>query len=215
MPDSPWKKWERQVAVLFSRWLAQGVGGVESERIISRQALLGRMIEQIYGDLAIHPKCSERFLPMARWFMEKFQVDAKNRKAFRLPGLLTGSEHPFWGWWAKLTEETPKYSRILDLNSSVAKVKEQGKVRMMVIMNTPSKEHLLVLGFGDLEFIESAAGRMNHAIPTFEISKAGTQDGTAVKIVVLEDFLNWADPVSMGCPKIKEEGDVAQEERTA
>jgi hypothetical protein len=215
MPDSPWKKWERQVAVLFSRFLAQGGTGVEAERILSRQALMGRMIERTYGDLTVHPKCSDRFRPMAKWFMERFQVDAKNRKAFRLPGLLTGAEHPFWGWWEKLSEETPRYSRVLtrtprvdDPSASIMGVEEKGKIRMMVIMNCPSKEHLLVLGYGDGEFYESALGNMSRAIPTFEIQRVRTED--AVKIVVLEDFLEWADPVALGCPKLEGNGNVPE-----
>lgn len=213
MPDSPWKKFERLVAERFSKWMAQGAKGVDAERILSRQALMGRMIERTYGDLTVHPKCSSRFLPMAKWFMEKFQVDAKNRKAFRLPGLLTGAEHPFWGWWEKLTEETPRYGRMLVTvpdRALALQAKDSGKVRLMVIMNAPSKEHLLVLGFGDMEFFQSAMGTMNRGIPTFEIHRVKTED--AVKIVVLEDFLNWADPVSMGCPKIEEGSNAAEKE---
>jgi hypothetical protein len=212
MPDSPWKKFERLVAERFSKWMAQGAKGVDAERILSRQALMGRMIERTYGDLTVHPKCSSRFLPMAKWFMEKFQVDAKNRKAFRLPGLLTGAEHPFWGWWEKLTEETPRWSRIMTRDGSSGKVstEEKGKVRLMVIMNAPSKEHLLVLGYGDTEFLDSAMGLMDREIPTIRIRRVKTAD--AVKIVVLEDFLNWADPVSMGCPKIEEGSNAAEKE---
>jgi hypothetical protein len=167
--------------------------------------MMGRMIERKYGDLAIHPKCSDRFLPMARWFMERFQVDAKNRKAFRLPGLLTSPSHVFWEWWAKLSGEVPRYSRILlpgiFTTEAGPKVEEKGKIRLMVILNNPSKEHLLVLGFEDMEFFQSALGLMNKAIPTIEIRHANTED--AVKIVVLEDFLRWADPVSLGCPKVE------------
>lgn len=184
---------------------------MESERILSRQALMGRMIERTYGDITVHPKCSARFLPMAKWFMAHIQVDAKNRKAFRLPGLLTAPAHPFWSWWDKLSEETPRYSRTLipgALTEPVRRIEERGKVRMMVILNCPSKEHLLALGFGDLEFIESALGKMSRAIPTFEIRRVRTED--AVKIVVLEDFLAWADPVSLGCPKVEEESYVPE-----
>jgi hypothetical protein len=213
MPDSPWKKWERLVAERFSKWLAQGVEGVESERILSRQALMGRMVERTYGDITVHPKCAPRFLPMAKWFMERFQVDAKNRKAFRLPGLLTGVQHPFWGWWEKLTDETPRYFPEFPITAPLTGktiVADKGKVRLMVIMNAPSKEHLLVLGYGDGEFYERAMGKMSRAIPTFEIQRVKTED--AVKIVVLEDFLEWADPVSLGCPKI-EEGEHAAEKK--
>lgn len=209
MADSAWKVFERTTALAFSTWMAQGVRGVEGERILARQSMMGRMIERKYGDLAIHPKCSDRFLPMARWFMERFQVDAKNRKAFRLPGLLTSPAHVFWGWWAKLSEEVPRYSRTLlppidkgvVIEGSGYRVEEKGKIRLMVILNNPSKEHLLVLGFEDMEFFQSALGLMNKAIPTIEIRHANTED--AVKIVVLEDFLRWADPVSLGCPKVE------------
>jgi len=184
---------------------------VESERILSRQALMGRMVERTYGDLTVHPKCAERFLPAARWFMGRVQADAKNRKAFRLPGLLTAPAHPFWGWWDKLSEETPRYRReMIPPAEGEAKwrTNEWGKVRMMVVMNAPSKEHLLVLGFGDMDFFESAMGGMGKEIPTMEIRRVHTED--AVKIVVLEDFLEWADPVSLGCPKV-EVGDVSGE----
>lgn len=208
MSDSPWKVLERTTALALSTWLAQGVKGVEGERILARQSMMGRMIERKYGDLAIHPKCSDRFLPMARWFMERFQVDAKNRKKFRLPGLLTSPAHVFWEWWAKLSGEVPRYSRILksspragDPSAGVISVEEKGKIRLMVILNNPSKEHLLVLGFEDMEFFQSALGLMDKAIPTIEIRHANTED--AVKIVVLEDFLRWADPVSLGCPKVE------------
>lgn len=209
MPDSPWKVFERTCATLYSRWLAQGETGVMSERIVSRQALMGRMIERTYGDLTVHPKCADRYLPMAKWFMKTFQIDAKNRKAFRLPGLLTGVRHPFWIWWDKLSEETPRY-RTYNLPMGPGETEEhhEGKIRMMVIMNAPSKEHLLVLGFGDGEFYESALGKMDRAIPTFEIRRVGTED--AVKIVVLEDFLEWADPVALGCPKLEGNGNVPE-----
>jgi len=204
VPDSAWKVWERQCATLFSRWLAQGFKGVEADRILSRQALMGRMIERTYGDLTVHPKCSDRFLPMARWFMNTFQVDAKNRQAFRLPGLLTGEKHPFWDWWDKLSEETPRYSTYtLPTGPGESESRSKGKIRMMVILNNPSKEHLLVLGFGDGDFYEGACGKMSDAIPTIEISKVGTKGTVAVKIVTLENFLNWADPVAMGCPKVR------------
>lgn len=215
MPDSPWKKHERMVAVLFSRWLAQGVTGVEADRVLSRQALHGRMVERLHGDLAIHPKCSERMRPAAEWFMRTFQVDAKNRKAFRLPGLLTGAKHPFWEWWDKLSEETPRYRTYnLPVGPGETELHNQGKVRMMVILNNPSKERLLVLGFGDGEFYEGACGKMHDAIPTFEISKVMTHGTIAVKIVVLEDFLAWTDPVALGCPRV-EVGDVPEEAEPA
>ena len=189
----------------FSYWLAgDAAKGVEARQIIARQSMYGRMIERKFGDLAIHPQCSDRFLPMARWFMERFQADAKNRKAFRLPGLLTAPAHVFWNWWAKLSGETPRYRReMLPPGDGGIKwrINEWGKIRLMVIMNAPSKEHLLVLGFEDMEFFQSAMGTMDKAIPTFEIRKVKTED--AVKIVVLEDFLRWADPVSLGCSKVE------------
>jgi hypothetical protein len=166
---------------------------------------MGRMIERTYGDLTVHPKCSDRFLPMARWFMKTFQVDAKNRKAFRLPGLLTGDKHPLWGWWAKLSEETPRYRAYnLPIGPGETGARSEGKIRLMIILNNPSKEHLLILGYGDGEFYEGACGKMSNAIPTFEISKPGTHGTEAVKIVVLEDFLKWVDPVALGCPKAEE-----------
>jgi len=215
MGDSPWKAWERNCSKIISRWLAQGVTGVEGERIICRQALTGRMVEQIYGDMAIHPKCSDRFRRVAQWFMDHVQVDSKNRKAFRLPGLLTGAKHPFWDWWAKLTEETPRYSTYsLPTGPGETETYQKGKIRMMIILNNPSKEHLLILGFEDMGFIEDAVGRMHHAIPTFEISKIGTNATIGVKIVVLEDFLEWVDPVALGCPKV-EAGNVPEEAQPA
>jgi hypothetical protein len=169
------------------------------------------MIERTYGDLSVHPKCSDRFLPIARWFMNTFQVDAKNRQAFRLPGLLTGEKHPFWDWWDKLSEETPRYSTYtLPTGPGESESRSKGKIRMMVILNNPSKEHLLILGFGDGDFYEGACGKMSDAIPTIEISKAGTKGTVAVKIVSLENFLNWADPVAMGCPKVREENEDTQ-----
>jgi hypothetical protein len=195
MPDSPWKKFERLTAVKISKWLAQGaVRGVEAERVICRQALLGRMVENIWGDLAMHPQCSERMRPAAEWFMGKVMVDCKNRKKFRLPGILTEAAHPFWRWWEKLKNDAMGAGQ---------------KMAFIVAMNQPSKEHILAFGESEAAWVWDACGR--YAVPSMDIIRKGRE---RVSFMILEKFLDVVDPVALGCPMV-EVGNVPQEAEQA
>ena len=185
---SAWKAFERLAAVKFSKFLAQDtVTGVEAERVICRQALHGRMVENIWGDLAVHPKCSERMLPAAAWFMNNVMTECKNRKVFRLPAILSAAAHPFWEWWEKLSNNAGQ------------------KKRFLVAMNQPSKEHILAYGEREATWIWDAFGR--HAIPSMDIIREGRE---RVSFVILEDFIRVADPVALGCPRV-EVGNVPEE----
>lgn len=102
MADHAWKRFERRVAEGFSRWLSGG----KSSQVLARQSLLGRMVERLHGDLAPHPDCPEKYKTSAAWFMSRFQIDAKRRKAFSIESVLHQPAHQLWSWWAKLTEDT-------------------------------------------------------------------------------------------------------------
>lgn len=191
MSDKPWKAWERSCAEKFSRWLAGGATGAEAERVVSRQSLLGRMVEEIYGDLAIHPKCSDRMKPAARWFMQTIIVDAKKRAAFRLPSLLTSPKHQFWTWWDKMTGDA------------------KSKLRMMVLMDYNSKAHILAFGRKEAAHFLSSSGKLS--FPTLvlrsplAVEDVGEFERQEVTFCEFEAFLGAIDPVTLGCPEVKSE----------
>ena len=187
MGDKAWKKFERTCAEWFSRWLAGKLESdlVEDTRIIARQALLGRMVERIWGDMAIHPKIAPRMQPTARWFMDTFMVDAKLRKRFKMPSLLTSPNHDFWFWWDKLGEDAAKAG---------------GKKRLMVLMEGGSKGHVLAFGGKELEWFLSNCGGVR--FPTLKLL-AHTDEREAVTFCEFEAFLKWADPVVLGCPEVQ------------
>lgn len=181
--DKAWKKWERTVAESLSRWMSGG----RCKTIVARQSLLGRMVERKYGDMAPHPDCPEKWRPAARWFMEKFHVDAKVRKAFRLPALLTGPAHPFWSWWGKLTHEAAMAG---------------AKMRLMVLLAKPSNEHVLVFGRRERQWFDSLVG-LKLSFPSMTLRRAYAEAGgdeEAVTLVQLEPMLKFLDPQALGCP---------------
>jgi hypothetical protein len=185
---SGWKKWERTCAEQFSRWLAGKPGSdlVADKHILCRQSLMGRMVERKYGDLAIHPDCIPPMRPLAEWFMKQIMVDAKNRKAFRVPSLITSPLHPFIEWWSKLT----------------VTASEQMKWRLMVILNKPSNEHILIFGQPEREWLNKSVGDVQKLIPVFQFRPVNGSE--VVTICQLEDFLESIDPFSLGCPKASE-----------
>lgn len=185
---SGWKQWERTCAEQFSRWLAGKLGSdlVRDKHIVCRQSLMGRMVERKYGDLAIHPNCIAEMRPAAEWFMKQIMVDAKNRKQFRIPSLLTSPLHPFIEWWSKLT-----------ITAS-----EQLKWRFMVILNKPSNEHVLVFGQPEREWLNKSVGDVRALFPVFEFRPLKTTE--PVFICQLEDFIASVSPVALGCPTASE-----------
>lgn len=179
----------------FSRWLS---GALEKEspraeenRVVCRQSLMGRMVERKYGDLAIHPDCSERMRPRADWFMRTFMVDAKKRASFRLPSLLTSPGHEFWKWWEKLSVDAG----------------EQGKRRLMILLDHNSKAHILAFGAGERRWLEDIVGLRWSQTP-FPILRldayclVGAEKET-INFCEFEAFLRWAEPVALGCPEEK------------
>lgn len=200
MASSAWKTWERTCSKAFSRWLSGALDKesprVEDERVVCRQSLMGRMVERKYGDLAIHPDCSERMRPRADWFMRTFMVDAKKRAAFRLPSLLTSPEHEFWKWWEKLSEDAGK----------------QGKRRLMVLLDHNSKAHVLAFGASEKKWLDDIVKIREATFPTLHYRAAAEFEPTTGqnlaafgkdKIVFceFERFLRGVDPVLLGCPE--------------
>lgn len=201
MADKAWKAWERTCAEWFSRWLSGSLDKksptVEDERVVCRQSLMGRMVERKYGDLAIHPACSERMRPCADWFMKTFMVDAKKRASFRLPGLLTSPGHEFWNWWAKLSEDAGA----------------QGKRRFMVLLDHNSKARVLAFGRSESKVFTDNLGFMR-PFPFFNMSHRidTLQDGDREEMTFcdFDKFLRWADPVGLGCPEGKRDEPLVQ-----
>jgi hypothetical protein len=185
---SGWKKWERTCAEQFSRWLAGKPGSdlVADKHIVCRQSLMGRMAERKYGDLAIHPDCIPEMRPRADWFMKQIMVDAKNRKAFRIPSLLTSPRHVFIEWWDKITGDAS----------------EQLKWRLMVVLNKPSNEHILIFGQAEREWLNKSVGDIRRLFPVFEYRAIEGRE--IITICQLEGFLLSVDPASLGCPKASE-----------
>lgn len=176
--DHPWKKWERQVGELISRWLSGG----RRKDLIARQSLMGRMVERKYGDMATHPDCIDRWRPASDWFMKTYQVDAKNRKAFRLGGMLSQQDNPFWQWWAKLTHDTAMSG---------------GKQRMMFLQHQGL--HVLVLGARELEWgLHHGVDSDRAPIPSYILSRGKEDD--RVFLFQAEGWLKFADPAKLGCP---------------
>jgi hypothetical protein len=179
-----WKDFERTVGAAFSRWLTDGT----RKDVVARQSLLGRMVERKYGDLAPHPDCPDRWRSAVSWFFETFQVDAKNRKSFRLARVLATPNHEFWGWWAKLTEQT-----------AVAGAKK----RLMVIQHPGA--HLLLFGVRERLWLRDQAGRWT--FPTFSFRRGKEIDEEVLTICRLENWTRAVSPVSLGCPEPPQKGE--------
>jgi hypothetical protein len=177
--DAAWKAHERAVGAAFSRWIAQTPPKGKAPEIISRQALHGRMVERLWGDLAIHPKCPDAWLPAAAWFMGRFQVDAKRRKVFSLPAWLSSPKHAVWGWWDKLTDETAS-----------------DKFRMMILMDRKSR--ILVYGEREAKWIEEQQGKSDHTL-----FRTRSPERETLAVCHFETALRWLDPSAYDCPKPK------------
>jgi hypothetical protein len=133
------------------------------------------MVERLYGDLAIHPDCPDKWKPHARWFMEQFHCDAKKRAEFTLTSILRSPEHQFWKWWDKLTDEAGQQSRFM--------------------LTTSQNCLVLIYGTKERTWFNDMMGQ-----PPFTVYKVEAKDRENVYFCHLESFLHWADPVSLGCP---------------
>lgn len=177
MPDTPWKRLERKVAESFSMFLSGG----KCRTVLSRQALWGRMVERIYGDLAIHPACPKEWFAAAKWFMEWAHVDAKNRQAFRIAGLLTQKKPPFFQWWDKLTGESPN------------------KMRFMVLLDKASRTQVIAFGTREDELIEKSIGCWRGAIPNIHMRRLDIYGKIeSIYLCQFEQFLKRIDPSLLG-----------------
>lgn len=180
-----WKAWERQVGASISRWLSFGA----SKDLLCRQSLMGRMVECKYGDLAIHPSCPPSWMVQAQWFMETFMVDAKNRKAFRLAALLTQPANQFWEWWAKHTKQAAEAG---------------GKKRMMVMQHGGA--HVLVWGKREVDWMMPTIGD-KWPFPAYQVQRRwDTEEEECLVFCQFENWLKFADPVTLGCPKHLQKG---------
>lgn len=187
MADKPWKKWERTVAERFSRWLSYG----KCPKVICRQALMGRMVERIYGDMAIHPNCPDKYRPMADWFMKTFIVDAKNRKSFRLASLLTSPKHEFFWWHDKLLGDA---------------VRAGGKRPIMVLLDKPTNVHVVAFGKHLRTLLEMNGVRIYESTPMMVLAFGkDDEDGGSDRFMfcLFEGWLKAVDPVGLGCPEVE------------
>ena len=180
MPDDPWKKFERLMAEAFSRWITGEWGKKKPEPLLSRQSLMGRMVERLYGDLSVHPDCPPEWVAAASWFMTTFQADAKNRKQFRIDRLITRPEDPLWEWWEKLTNETAS-----------------DKFRMMVARQGT----VVALVFGERERTAFGDAWGDFGLTTLDVRAPGRERLT---LCDLRAFLKWSDPAGLGCPGPRE-----------
>jgi hypothetical protein len=188
-----WKAYERHCARWLSQWLAGKLGSdlAEHNRIVCRQALYGRMIEKIHGDLAIHPDCDKRYLPAAQWFMNNFQVDAKHRKEFTLTSLLNAPRHRFYEWWKKLAEDAAAAGQ---------------KKRLMILMDHHSRMSVAVFGFFERKWLTDVVNGLKQApFASFTLRPAASVCEEEITLCEFESFLHWLDPHMLGCPAAVEE----------
>lgn len=185
MGDTAWKEWERTVAKGFSSWLT---GGTRND-VLMRMPLQGRMVERTFGDLCVNSRVPERWKPAGLWFLQKFLVDAKNRKRFRLPGLLTGPDHEFYGWWRKLTGDAA----------------DNGKWRLMVLLDKPSNVHTIVVGqkewklFDDkFGWLKGDVGNRRIEFPVLKMHQPKLDE--TLRFCQFEKLLKWLDPAALGAP---------------
>lgn len=190
MSDKPWKVFERAVAKGFSNWITDDA----DEQVICRQALLGRMVESVYGDLALNPKSDPCWREAGTWFMSTFMVDAKNRKVFSLSGLLTAPAHPFWGWWYKLEDDA---------------VRAGGKIPLLVVIDKSTRARLIAIGEKTSALLEDKNGGPNVAYLDVNAGISIKQDPALssmevrtlrIKFMKFDNFFEWVSPYGLGCP---------------
>lgn len=180
MGDTSWKKHERAVGAAFSRWIAQTPKGKKPPAIVARQDLRGRMVERLWGDLAIHPDVTPKWAEAASWFMNWAMVDAKRRKVFSLPALLRSPSHDLFKWWAKLDEQCPS-----------------DRMRFMVLMDRGAR--LLVYGRREAKVIHDWAGDDLYPLYQFR-AQVGSALDEPLTVCHLEAFLRAIEPAAFGCP---------------
>lgn len=92
------KAFEREVAKLLGRKIAG------DERVFRRMPLQGRRLEEFEGDVIVNadPEIPENGRKLAREFLRKYLVDAKDWKGWTLDGLLLSEKHVVWEWWHDL-----------------------------------------------------------------------------------------------------------------
>lgn len=184
MADTAWKAHERAVGVAFSRWIAQTPKGKKPPAIIARQALQGRMVERLWGDLALHPDVTPKWMSSASWFMNWVMVDAKRRKVFSLPALLRSPSHAMFEWWAKLDEQCPS-----------------DRMRFMVLMDRGAR--LLVYGRREAKVIHDATGNLPFPSYQFRAQDDAHLD-EPLTICHLDAFVRDIEPDAFGCPGLTE-----------
>ena len=180
MADTAWKAHERAVGVAFSRWIAQTPTGKKPPAIIARQALQGRMVERLWGDLALHPDVTPKWAAAASWFMNWTMVDAKRRKVFSLPALLRSPSHAMFEWWAKLDEQCPS-----------------DRMRLMVLMDRGAR--LLVYGHREAQVFQEMVGEGLYPLYKFR-AQQGAPCEEPLTICHLDAFVRAVEPGAFGCP---------------
>lgn len=177
--DTAWKAHERAVGAAFSRWIAQTPTGKKPPAIVARQDLRGRMVERLWGDLAIHPDVTPRWAAAASWFMNWAMVDAKRRKEFSLPSVLRSPSHAMFAWWAKLTEQAPS-----------------DRMRLMVLMDRGAR--FLVYGRREVATLHEGG---EPSYPYYQLRPAAAS-AVDERLVVchLDAFVREFEPDAFGCP---------------
>lgn len=178
MSDS-WKAHERAVGAAFSRWIAQTPTGRKPPAILSRQALHGRMVERLWGDLAIHPDVTTKWAAASSWFMNWAMVDAKRRKVFSLPAVLRSPSHPVFEWWEKLTDQCPS-----------------DRMRLMVLMDRGAR----FLMYGEREAAVLHEGG-EPSYPYYRLHPASESPlDERLTFCHLDAFVRAIEPEAFGCP---------------
>lgn len=178
MSEANWKRFERRVAEGFSLWLSNGA----SKQVVARQALMGRMVERLYGDLAPHPDCPGRFRARADWFMGRFFVDAKRRRSFSIEGVAFQRAHPFWLWWDKITRQADA----------------EGKLKIMVL----ASGRRAVAAWSTAEesrFRDTDGGRITYV-------KVAPLAAPSVYFASFDTLLKRFEPDAFGAPALMEAG---------
>lgn len=102
------QQFERVVAKL----LGQAICG--DDRAFIRMPLAGRAMERYEGDIIQNPDpfLAEGVRKTAGLFLQKFMLDAKDRKGWSLEAMILNDTCPVWDWWDKLARDAHNISKV-------------------------------------------------------------------------------------------------------
>lgn len=192
MPDAQWKKHERRIAQLWSRWLTDGT----TDAALMRQPLHYRMNEWYEGDITIPRWCPPAWTDRAAWFMRTFMLDGKRRKIFRLPKILTSPRHDVWNWWDKLAAYTA--------------AAPTHKHRVLMVLAFPGRELVAITGDEEMSSWRQLCGTPLGTVMQVD-RRLNTQSGEVrgrLHVLAVETLLSWISPEGLNAPA-RGQGDVA------